>query len=204
MALYSRREFIELCGHDWNDSAKSKIAMWVKRGNVVEVNGKIDDTNPTNRDWAIKQRDSLTLKIPTNEPGPESAGNEAGQGDLFPGESLEQQLKRHQIGKLKVDTRIQELKEEKIRGDVVPIDIMKDLFRVHTQSIVTSQKDAIEELLINLAAEVRMPGESLARMRGKMVEALNNGVDKAIIITERSMKAMVDEFSIKKEVGEHD
>jgi hypothetical protein len=143
MALYSRREFIELCGHEWSDSAKSKIAMWIKRGKVIEVNGKIDDTNPTNRDWAISQQERLTLKAPTE---PESENSEAGQGDLFPGESLEQQLKRHQIGKLKVDTRIAELKEEKIRGDVVPIDIVKSLFRTHTQSIVTADREDLRDL----------------------------------------------------------
>jgi hypothetical protein len=209
MALYSRKEFIELCGHTWDDSSRAKIAMWIKRGKVIEQNGKIDDSNTTNRDWALKQRDTQSVRKPDIIPDTGFSEEPKPQREIdFPGgasgETIERRLKLHQIEKLKVDTRIAELKEEKIRAEVVPITLIKDLFSTHTQSIITSQKDGIEELLTTLSVEARLSGEQLARLRGKMVDILNKGVDKAITITERNMKATVEEFSIKKEVGEHD
>lgn len=204
MALYSRKEFLELCGHEYDNSARSKISMWIKRGSIIETNGKIDDSIPKNRDWVIKQKDSRAAKDSpdTQDPEIETNGQLPLEGMLAG--SIDRRLKLHQIEKLKVDTRIQELKEEKIRGEVVPVDIIKNLFRTHTQSIITSQKDSIEEMLINIAAETRLSGEGLARLRGKMVLSLNTSVDKAIIATEKNMQSMVDEFSIKKEVGEHE
>lgn len=209
MALYSRKEFIELCGYEWSDSSRAKVAMWIKREKIVEENGKIDDSNPQNRDWILKQRDSSNSKVISVEapiatmPVNIVPVNKPSKSDN-PFEPVEKKLKAAQLEKIRVDTRIAELKEEKIRGEVVPIDLIKSLFRSHTQSIVTAQKDGIEELLINFSAEARLSGEQLARLRGKMIHILNSAVDKAIIVTQKNMQALVNEFSIKKEVGEHD
>lgn len=223
MAVYSRREFVEyLCGQEWNNSSKAKVAMWIKRGKVIQSGEKIDDSNPTNRDWALKQRDFAALddrdmpdqkldepilkknkqeikleikqetKPDTDDPGDDTYYN------------LDKQYKKKQIDKMTVDTRIAELKEEKIRGEVVPMELVKNIFTTHTQSILTAQKDGIEQLLIDFTMEARLTGGQLAKLRGRMVEILNKGIDKSIIITQRNMKKLVDEFSITRGVGEHD
>jgi len=59
-------------------------------------------------------------------------------------------------------------------------------------------------LLIIFAKEARLTGDQVAKLRGKMVSVLNEGVEKAIAMTKQNLKVIVNEFSIKKEVGEHD
>lgn len=193
-----------MLGFEWNDSNKAKLAMWVKRGKLIEVDGKIDDTNLINRDWILKQKDSANQEDRPQtqvQREPDRSYDEVPEGSAY---GIEKKLKAQQLEKLKVDTRIAELKEEKIRGEVIPVELIKNLFSTHTQSIITSQKDGIEELLISISSEARLTGDQLAKLRGKMITTLNRAVDKAITITEKNMKAMVDEFSIKREVGEHD
>jgi hypothetical protein len=205
VALYSRREFAELCGLTWSDSVKSKVAMWIKRGNVIESDGKIDDSLARNRDWALKQKETSLVKaeevqVISKKETPKKAKSDDSDG-LF---SIEKQLKSQNLKKLEVDTRIQLLKEEKIRGEVVPIELIKSLFRTHNQSILTASKDGLEEILINFSQEGRLSGEKVALLRGKMTRVLNSCFEKAIETTKRQMKSVIDEYSIKKEVGERE
>ncbi len=215
MALHSKKDFATACG-----LTTGNLTNYIKRGKVLMSGDWVDDTVPDNKDFLDKRRAAMIqeiskelkvdLPVPNVKPvqkvqppapdidfkavAPESMG----------GLSLSQMKTSLEIEKLKVDTRLQELKEEKIKGEVIPIVLVKQIFSAHSQSIITSQKDFIEELLINISKEAKLSGTQLAKLRGKMVKGLNEGVDKAIAITERSVKVLVDEFSIKKEVGERE
>lgn len=69
--IYTRREFIEKCGQQWDDSSRAKIAMWVKRGNLVETaEGKIDDANEINKDWLLKKVKPLNEPVSRLSPPP--------------------------------------------------------------------------------------------------------------------------------------
>jgi UTP:GlnB (protein PII) uridylyltransferase len=96
------------------------------------------------------------------------------------------------------------LKEEKIRGEVIPITLTKGIVTNLSQSILTSQKDFIDYLLIRIGKEAKLSGEQMAKLRGEMIKALNETVDKAIKASQRNIKSLMYEFSVKKEVGEHD
>jgi hypothetical protein len=125
------------------------------------------------------------------------------QDDQDSGYSLNNKKTKMQIAKLEVDTRLQELKEEKMRGELIPVDLVINVFRSHTQSIVTSMKDGIEDLLINFSVEARLKGDQLASLRGKMVGILNTGVEKSVIISNRNFNAIREQVKVKKDVGEH-
>jgi hypothetical protein len=202
MALYSRKEFIKLCGYEWDKSAKGKIGMWVARGKVIEQpDGKIDDTNPKNRDWILVQKDKAAFKQGESE----SIEQEDDSIPQFeePGGSIERKLKAQQIEKLKVDTRIAELKEAKMKAETMEVDRVKTLFRIYNHAIITAQKDGIEELLTNISSESRWSNTQLAKARGKMVSILNNAVDKAVVIAEKQLWADTD-FPDKGEAEEND
>jgi hypothetical protein len=216
MAKYSRKEFVEkLCGVEYSDSWKAKVSMWVKRGNIdVGNDGLIDDSNHKNRDWAIKQYEANVGEAEDDgtedveESKPKSRPNhkpttDSGGGDNEAGYVLVKKKTLRQIEKLESDIRIANLKEEKIRGEVVPIDLIKNVFTAHSQSIITANKDGIEELIINFSKEVSLTGVQIARLRGKMIDILNNASDKAVEASKKNLKNLVEEFSIKKEVGEH-
>lgn len=230
MPLYTRAQFADLCKLN-PDTSRPYLSTNIKRGKIILTSdGYIDDSDQVNQDFLkrcldkapassepivkknIEIVENTKIQAPAKIESTESSTNEQPQKDKKRTSSseggskyeLDIEKKELEIEKLRVDTRLQELKEEKIRGEVIPIALVKQLFSTHSQSIVTSQKDGIEFLLINIAKESVFTGDQLARLRGKMVEILNEATDKAVAATKRNMKSLIDEFSIKKEVGERE
>lgn len=216
MGLLSKKDFAALCGF-----SSRELSVYIGRGKVIMSGKEIDDSDPTNRDFVLKRKGQAApappeknLRMIKPDPGDDiSPGDESDDDDPDDGlidddgsessYALNKKKLKKQIGKLEVDTRLQELKEEKMRGELIPVDLVRNLFRAHTQSIITSMKDGIEELLINFSVEARLKGDQLASLRGKMVGILNTGVDKSVIISQRNMRSIVDQVKVKKDVGEH-
>lgn len=212
MALHLKADFAKLCG-----LTTGNLTNYIKRGKVLMSGDYVDDSVPINKDFLEKRKGSVPPPAPKlhmirPDPGPVEIPNtgedddDSGFGEDGEGESgylLDRKLLKKKIGKLEVDTRLQELKEEKMRGELIPVDLVKNLFRTHTQSIVTSMKDGIDELLINFSVEARLRGDQVAGLRGKIVGILNNGVDKSVVITQKNMRSIVNQVKVKRDVGEH-
>jgi hypothetical protein len=214
MALHSKKDFAALCG-----MSTKALAVYInpKRGKVIMSGDYIDDSHPVNKDFLEKRKGSVEPPAPKlhmlrPDPGAdipntgEDEDDDAGigeDGEPDSGYQLNKKLLKKKIEKLDVDTRLQELKEEKMRGELIPVDLVKNLFRAHTQSIVTSMKDGIDELLINFSVEARLRGDQVAGLRGKIVGILNNGVDKSVIVTQKNMRSIVNQVKVKRDVGEH-
>lgn len=216
--IYSKSEFAKLCG-----MRTSNLTNYVKRGKVVlNGNDEVDDGLEINRDFLSRHQSKQEIKQP--DPPQETRLRmirpDPGAEDLPETDDLEdeeqdevdEKASGYALSKKKLLVDIEEkkrkiallkLREEKIRGEVVPVDIITNVFRAHTQSIVTAQKDGIEELLINLSVEARLKGEQLARLRGKMVDILNKAVDKAAYTSQKNLKTILGQLSMKREVGEH-
>lgn len=211
MARYTQAEFARECG-----VSSAKISMYKKRKKIfVGEDGYFHDTLQVNAAFLNDHRNKQSAKTesattplssPIEEPKIKSKNykqdNVTVEGKIQL--SLDQQKKTLEIEKLKVDTRLQELKEEKIRGEVVPISLAQPVFQSFHQAVITSQKESIEVLLIEISMEYRLTGEQLARLRGKLLTILNEGSDKAVTMAQRNLTMLVEEFSIKKEVGEHE
>lgn len=207
MAIYDKIEFLKLCGLDTSiKSNRDKFSVWISRGKIVlNKEGCVDDSIPQNRDWLLRQSD-IASKGDDNKPEPiqkeiPKLKPEAPAGNIY---DLDKKIKTQQLEKLQVDTRLQLLKEEKIRGEVLPVDLIKTIFTVHSQSILTSFKDSIEDILIGISKKCDMSSENLAKSRELMITSLNNAVDKSVDASKRQLKSIIEEFSIKKEVGEHE
>ena len=204
MALYTKAQLVELCGLK-RETSRSYIRNNVERGKLIFSGDYIDDTLPVNAEF-IRRR----IQAKNGEPieARTSTSNkvlkyEEPKIDLSR-QDLDKQLKQQELLKKEAETRLLNLREEKIRGEIVPIELIKNLMVTHTKSIVTAQKDGIEDLLININKEARLTGAQLAKLRGKMVEILNIAVDKAISSTKKDLDVIIGQISTKREVGEHD
>lgn len=185
--------------------------------------GSIDDADPTNRDFLEKRRG---MAPPPGEPGPlhmirPDPGEPEPEIPDIPGDEeeencedlpetgeagsmylLQKQKLSAEIRKKHREISLLQLREDKIRGEVIPVELVKNLFRSHTQAIVTAQKDGIEDLLIQISAETRMKGDQLARLRGKMVAILNTGTEKSVAASKRNLRSIISVYSLKREAGE--
>lgn len=219
MALHRRAEFAKICG-----ITPGNLTNYIKRGNVILSGDYVDDGIEQNRLFLEKRLATTGKKTVPDESHPTKTEEETErpkpnvkppryQKESFttpdpPDDetttltALSKREKKVNIQKKEEEIKLLRLKEEKIRAQVVPIDKMKDLFRMHTQSILTAQKDGIEDLLINLSGEMRISSEQLARLRGKMVEILNTAIDKAILTTKKNLSSLISDYAEKKEVGE--
>jgi hypothetical protein len=213
MALHSKADFAKLCG-----LTTGNLTNYIKRNKVLMSGDYIDDQLQINKDFLLSRQ---SKSAPKHEPplpvlrsirpdtGDQDEEDDDYQDDDGPeqgedsGYALNKKKLKKQIAKLEVDTRLQELKEEKMRGELIPVDLVINVFRSHTQSIVTSMKDGIEDLLINFSVEARLKGDQLASLRGKMVGILNTGVEKSVIISNRNFNAIREQVKVKKDVGEH-
>jgi hypothetical protein len=224
MALHLKAAFAKMCG-----LTTGNLTVYITRKKVVSSGDYIDDSLEINKAFLEQRAAHLAKKVSPVAAEPEekklrmirpdpqitelpNIKDPVDEDEDDGMEGLEtlttpalMKRKLHVDIKKKIrETSILDLKEQKIKGEIVPVDVIKNLFSMHTQSIITAQKDGIEELLINLSVEARLTGDQLASLRGKMVQILNNAVDKAIIITQKNMKVVVNEFAISKEVGEHE
>lgn len=221
MGLHTRKQLSELLTLDWNNkSNRDKIGMWVKRGSIIEKDGLIDDTDPQNFYWIKKQQEKEpkeTIKQDPQKEVPDSVDKlpvvvadqkqkkiKAGAPKDITKYDLEVEFKELSIEKLKVDTRLQELKEDKIRGEVIPIEIVKTVFAQHSQNIITEFKNSVENIITIFAKKKSLNGNEVAEIRGQMVFSINTAVDKAVDSSKRNLNHIVKEFSVKKEVGERE
>jgi hypothetical protein len=213
MALHSKADFAKLCG-----LTTGNLTNYIKRNKVIMSGDYIDDQLQINKDFLLSRQSKSAPKYEPPLPvlrsvrpdtGDQDEEDEEDQDDEDSdqgedsGYALNKKKLKKQIAKLEVDTRLQELKEEKMRGELIPVDLVINVFRAHTQSIVTSMKDGIEDLLINFSVEARLKGDQLASLRGKMVGILNTGVEKSVIISNRNFNAIREQVKVKKDVGEH-
>jgi predicted transcriptional regulator len=211
MSKHSRADLCTLLG-----ITQAYISVNIKRGKLIlNDDGEIDDSKRENADF-IKKRLGTVTNSETNEevkeqinipaaniqrPDSRSANNNTQYSSKY---DLETTKKSLEIEKLKVDTRIQELKEEKIRAEVIPIVIVKNIFIQHSQNTITEFKNAVDNVLTVIAKQKSLNGNEVAEIRGQLVQIINIAVDKAVNTSKKNINNIVKEFSNKKDVGERE
>ncbi len=205
MALYRKADFVKLCG------IQSKhLTTFIARGNVIVENGLIDGDNPTNKFFIEKKQDKTSSK--TIEVGTPIAKNPTPKVAQIPdedpgGESLyvlEKKKKQLDIEKITVETRLLVLREEKQRGEVIPIDIVKTIVVQLSQNILSETKNISDNMISIVAKKAALNVNEIAILRGEQAKSINLAIDKAVEASKKSLSSIIREFSIKKEVGEHE
>jgi len=214
MALHSPKDFQDFCG-----ISVKHFSTYVGRKKIVLSGGLVDDRDPVNAAFIQKR-----LKIKEKSPKPEAKKEEKikndsksePQKDNNPGEyseidreklpyfELERQKKLADLIKVEADTRLSLLKEEKLMGLSIPTDLVKSLISQLSKSIISSFKDGADGFLIEISKLKSLNNTEVAEMRGQLVRIINNSTAKAINESKINMKAIVNNYSEKKEVGEHE
>ena len=207
MALHTKKEFATLCNIPTNS-----LAVSIKRGNVI-INDQelIDDQVDKNRYFLEKRKKNDEVKptgliypghkiqkIVTKETSKHvnSKVNDAFQLDIA--------IKSAELKKKEVDTRLALIKEEKLKGVLIPTELVKIVFKQHSASITTSFKNAIENLLIEISKTKNLNRNELAELRGKMIVSLNTAINDSVTVSKKQISNIITQFSEKRDVGEHD
>jgi SMC interacting uncharacterized protein involved in chromosome segregation len=131
------------------------------------------------------------IKIITKKKGPIASYPES-----------QEQLKHWQAIKMQQEAELSRLKMEKIMGELIPTDLVKNLIMLHSRSIIMAFKNMIEQMIDRIAGKYKLSAGEIAALRKDSIDKLNTAVQSAINNSKTSLNNIVDEYSNARGAGE--
>ena len=181
MNKITQKEFANKCG-----ITLSALANYEERGKVKMTKDRKVDENENLNILFYKRR----LEIIKSK-------NDSGEWM-----SLDRKIKKVELAKKTVDTRIALIKEEKMRGEVIPTEMVKILFAQHSKNTIVEFENSLDKVLTILAKEIGMNNKTISKYRGIIKKEINIAVDSTISKTKEDIINIIEEFSEKRTRGE--
>lgn len=226
MAKHTRKQFYELCG-----VAKDYLKTYIRRGKViVGSDGYIDDTLPHNRDFmstrapshlvpsedveyapsppAAPAKRSPARKQPMAAPRSTAGSNQKHQEhDQESAESIERYNLDRRIKEKELEKKEQEIEKNrlqiaKLKGDVIPTELVMVAFSQHFKSVTTAFHQGCDNFIMVIAKRTGMSRADMADMRGELIGIVNQSVTDGIKESKLSVGNIVGEYSEKRGRGE--
>lgn len=213
MPFLTKGEFAEKCGIE-----TKKLSVYISRKKVIlTTEGLIDPDNALNVQF-FKHQETLggakrlqkyvvdvekTAPTEVNDVGdkPKKA-RKSFKKDSDPDKfdirfDLDTTKKQAEIKKIELETRIQEQKQAKMLGQLVPTDLVKSLFAQHFKDVTISFKQAADIFLTEIAKKAKLGRNEQAEMKGQLIRIINNAVEESVIQSKKSVVKMVQDHSLK-------
>jgi hypothetical protein len=217
MAKFKKREFYELCG-----VTKSYFYQYIKRGKIFAgSDGLIDTELPMNAEFmATRVLNKKNVPAPpvvsVVEQPPTKAQTKIQLNEIARKEKMEDKFEEQATHKFNLDRQIKEadleakeqtielnrLKIAKMSGEVIPTQLVIDVFAQHFKGITVSMHQGCDNFLMTIAKVSGMKKADLARMRGELIEIVNEAVRDGVQDSKDSVKNIVGEYSNRRGVGE--
>lgn len=196
MAIYKKSEFAKMCG-----IGPSAITNAINRGQLKDDNGRIDTSLPINYDYMMiaRARNGLSDLVPDN---PSSVLSKIKAAQSEPVEKktasdsdgaydLERKKKLADLEKKNVDIRIALLTEQRLKGESIPTQLVRELINQLSKSFLESYRDKSEQLVINISHKNKLSAERTAEMKGELIKAINKSHDDAITEAITGLKSIL-------------
>jgi hypothetical protein len=214
MALHTRRQLIDLIG-----ISKNALAVYIQRNKILLSGSYIDDQIEPNvsfiRKWSEKNKVNKTPHVappvhpeiqipntttkPSKKKAPSNDDDSGGGGGIY---DLEKQQKTLAIEKIKKENELLDVKIAKAHGDNVPTDLIKPLFAQHSKSMTSAFSNASDTFLALIGKKYNITQNDVAKYRGDLIAIINQAIEDSIKESKASLKAIVDEYSSRRGVGE--
>lgn len=212
MARLTKKEFGELCG-----IAEKNVYTYIQRGNVLMGDDGYIDTSADKNVLFVQKRQSKksVIEVATAQPIPmyaqksksydeysEDDGDDEDASGMPSLTTSERKKKYLETIKIAQEIELLKLREEKIRGDVVPADLMKPLFLQHNQSIVSEFKNTADEIVRIFAKRKKLNLNEIAEIKGELVSCINVSIGKATKASVKAVDNIIAEHSESRGRGE--
>lgn len=221
MAKFKPKEFYELCG-----ISKGNFYTYKKRGNIhVGEDGLVDSTLAINATFmnkrvlnkkTIPQPSPVVEVVRTPEPAKprkktkeelkaierERIRQDDADAQATHKYNLDRQIKEAELEKKEQDIEINKLKIAKMSGEVIPTELVRVIFAQHFKSVTTSFHQGCDNFIMTIAKVTGMEKKDMARMRGELIDIVNEAVRDGIEESKESVKNIVSEYKEKRGVGE--
>lgn len=181
MNKITQKEFAKKCG-----ITLSELANYEERGKVILT-----------KDRKVDENENLNIIFHTRRLEIIKSKNDSGEWM-----SLDRKIKKVELAKKTVDTRIALIKEEKMRGEVIPTEMVKILFAQHSKNIIVEFENSLDKVLTILAKEIGMNNKTISKYRGIIKKEINIAVDDTTSKTKKDIINIIEEFSEKRARGE--
>lgn len=220
MALHTKKDFAQLC-----NLPPKNLATYIGRKKVnVREDGMIDDKDQINKaflslrkskvsekdvikhiskfaddnDYSIELPDDYhTAKLRALLEG--SDEEDDGIPDLIKSTKL---LKHLDTKKREREIQLLQLREEKLKGQMVPSDLIQPVILQHNQSMITEFKNAGDNFLRVFSQKKSMSGEEMAEVKGEFTRIINQAVTNATEMSIKSIEAIINNFAETRTKGE--
>ena len=194
MTIYTKKEFAVACGIE-----TKRLSVYISRKKVIILSDdKIDGEDPRNKFFLEKNKTKSLA-------GPEVAvikkDIDSQKEDYA---SLDLKKTAAQVEKLEQEVRLLRLKEEKLKGVVVPSELIKPVFLQHNQSIITEVHNNSREFTRVFSKKHSLNVNDVAEMSGELIKWFNSDINKATILSVKSIDNIVNDYSEKRGVGERE
>jgi len=198
MSLLTKKEFSAKC----NKSTK-ELSVYISRKKVVVTDDLIDPAHPTNKAFLLKHGGTPDAKPVKTErvakPDPEDT--EEQEYDTGGFKTLEQSELEYQHYRAERNAKAVELADIEIakkRGQLIPPELVKELFKQHNQSVLVEFKNMMDAELRSVAKEYDISVDKVAEIKGRWIEGLNGAVDRAKASTAKGIESIVNNVQESK------
>jgi hypothetical protein len=212
MPKYKQVEFAKLCG-----VAKTSLPSYRKRNQIVVEDGMIDGDNPINMAFLLKFQSRVEKEAPSAEKAPEiiesTNTNSQPEKQIKVKKNKDQDSSYHELEKIKKALDIEKTEEEiellkkrnaKMDGESIPTEVVKNIFSVYGKNMVINFHNSSKNWLTIMAKMVNLTNAQIAEMDMELKKGANEAVLKAQLDSKKAISNIIKEYSLKREVGEHD
>ena len=204
MSNLSKKDFAQLCGMPTN-----KLSVYIERKKViVEDNGFISTKNQVNALFIEKNNKpgkvSMPVQTQSNNPTEPIEPIDTSNLSTLSILELEKVKKAADIEKLLIETRISLLKEEKLMGSAMPVDMVKTIVANLSKAFIGEFKNGADDIIRMLVKTKAYDHNEVSEIRGKLSSIINEAMKKSLSTAKKEMKAIVDNYTETRGVGEHD
>ena len=220
MALYSRSEFGDKCGLK-KSTARAYIGTNIKRGKIILSGKFIDDSLPENAEFLRKEieknrgkqiEDSVTTSKPSTPKVPDVSKPvrsnpeepEVDDPDYTPSNTaaLDRELKQRDLEKKREEIRLLEIREQKLRGEVVPTEEIKDSFKRYSHFMVTQFDNTLDRIFAMAASKFKVSNEQMVSFKAQIRTELNKTTDIAADMAKSDFAKIIQEHKEARSRGE--
>lgn len=210
MILIPKKDFAKQC-----DLTVSNLGNYVKRKQVILSGDYVDVSIETNKIFLTKRsvskakvKDAPEKILVVGEPEypkkelPPVALPISDFSDLDL--TLLTKEKLHlENQKREREISILEVRKQKLHGIVIPTEHVKVIFAQHFRAVTAEFQNAADDLLVKISKRYGFNANELAELRGELTEIINVAINKSVDASKKNIDNIVNAFSDKKEVGEH-
>lgn len=107
--------------------------------------------------------------------------------------NVETELKRKQGAKADAEARMLAMKEQRLRGELLPTNLIKPLFQTHFQSLTMEFQNSLNALITDISVRLKINRNMQAEIRKKAVNEMNQSIDRAIFRTDKEIERMISQ-----------